>query len=196
MIRHMPQSASTSSIARCVTESHPNARAMSPRRCVESLGSAILESDRVSIHVSLTSRPPGTFSTNVLSNVALCASMGMPPTKSARRATASVAPGASATSSSLMFVSSWISFGMGRVGLTKVWKRSVTSRPEMRAAAISISSQSRNERPVVSVSSTTTSSSSTSNERVFARSARVRYRSATESGVPGSSRSRTSEASI
>ena len=131
------------------------------------------DSASVSIQVSETFTPPGTASTKVRSKVALWASTGAPPTKSARAATASRASGASATSTWLMPVSCTISAGMRQCGLTKVSKVSTTSRPRRRAAEISMSVQSLNERPVVSVSRTTTSSSSRPNCWVWARSASV-----------------------
>ena len=173
-MRHSPQRASTSSEARCVTEAHPNAVAMSASRWVERRGSAIRESESVSIQVSLTSAPPGTPSMNVRSKVALCARTGAPATNDARAATAVRASGAPATSMLRMPVSCSISGGMGVPGSTKVWNRSTTSRPLMRAAEISMRPQSLNERPVVSVSRTTTSSSSGPKSAEVARSARLR----------------------
>ena len=101
---------------------------MSARRCVESMGSAMRESARVSIQVSLTAAPPGTASTKVRSKVALCARTGLPATKSASAATAVRASGAPATSMLRMPVSRSISLGMGTPGSTKVSKRSTTSR--------------------------------------------------------------------
>ena len=170
----MPQSASTSSDDRCVTAAHPKASAMSARRWVESSGNAILESESVSIQVSLTSAPPGTASMKVRSNVALCARTGLPATKSARAATAVRASGAPATSMLRMPVRRSISGGIGVPGSTKVSKRSTTSRPLRRAAEISMRSQSLNESPVVSVSMTTTSSSSGPKSAAAARRARLR----------------------
>ena len=120
MTRHMPIRASTSSPALCVTGATPNACAISARRCVVRRGSAMRLSARVSIHVSVTSWPPGTASMNVRSKDALCASTGMPPTKSASPATASRGEGALITSRSLMPVRRVISAGMGRPGCTKV----------------------------------------------------------------------------
>ena len=122
---------------------------------------------------------------NVRSNVALWASTGAPPTNSASCATASSGDGASATSASLMCVSATMFSGMGMPGFTKVRNRSVTARPLRRAAAISVSWQCENDRPVVSVSRTMTSSSSRPNSSVFARSASLPYLSATDSGVSG-----------
>ena len=173
-MRHSPQSASTSSPARCVTEAHPKAAAMSARRCVVRRGSAMRESESVSIQVSETPAPPGTASMKVRSKVALWASTGDPPTNSASAATASRALGASMTSRLVMPVSRVISSGMGPQGWTKVSKRSTTSRPDIRAAEISMRSQSLKERPVVSVSRTTTSSSSGPKSRPRARPARLR----------------------
>ena len=170
----MPQSASTSSEALWVTEAHPKAEAMSARRWVVSIGSAMRERESVSIQVSLTLEPPGTPSMNVLSNVALWARTGHPPTNSASASTASGALGASATSAFVMPVSLSICSGIGPSGRTKVWKRSTTSRPSSRAAEISMRLQSLNERPVVSVSRTTTSSSSGPNDAEAARAASVR----------------------
>ena len=152
---------------------------------MESLGSATRESESVSIHVFETSAPPGTASTKVLSKVALCASTGVPPTKSASAATASRADGASVTSALVIPVSLWISGRDEPAGWTKVSKRSTTSRPTSRAAEISMRLQSLKERPVVSVSRTTTPSSRGPKSRARARSARVRYRSRTSFGVPG-----------
>ena len=173
-MRHIPQSASTSSPARCVTEAHPKAAAMSARRCVVRHGSAMRESESVSIQTSETADPPGTASMNVRSKVALWASTGEPATNSASAATASRGEGASATSRLEMPVSLVISAGMGPPGCTKVSKRPTTSRPDMRAADISMRSQSLKESPVVSVSRTTTSSSRGPKPLPSARAARLR----------------------
>ena len=185
-MRHTPHSASTSAFARCDTLEHPNSSAMEASLCERRRGRAMRESASESIQMSVTSAPPETASINPRSNAALCAITGAPPTKSASRATASSAEGACATSAFVMFVSSVISAGMSACGLTKVSKRSTTSLPRRRAAAISMSSFSRWERPVVSVSSTTTSSSIRPNERVSARTESVAYASMTSCGVPGS----------
>ena len=170
----MPQRASTSSEARWVTDEQPKACAMSAKRWVESRGRAIRESESVSIQVSETAEPPGTASTKVRSNVALCASTGLPAVNSASEATASRGDGASATSEVEMPVSRVISAGTGIPGFTNVSKRSVTSRPQTKAAEISMSSQSLKERPVVSVSSTTISSSRGPKSRVRALLAKLR----------------------
>ena len=105
MILHMPQSASTSSLELCVTAAHPNADAISANRWEERRGSAMRESERVSIQMSETFAPPGTASTKVRSKVALWASTGAPPTNSASAATASLGEGAPATSTCEMPVS-------------------------------------------------------------------------------------------
>ena len=73
MMGHMPASASTSSMARCVTVSRPKALAMSESLWEESMGSAIRERARLSTQRSLTSRPPGAFSTKPRSKLALWA---------------------------------------------------------------------------------------------------------------------------
>ena len=171
--RHTPHRASTSALARCDTESQPNRSAIKDSLCEARRGSAMRDSASESIQISLTLTPPLTDSINERSNVALCAITGQPPTKSARTATASAADGASATSAFVMLVSSVISAGISCLGCTKVSKRSTISRPERRAAEISISSLSCTERPVVSVSRTITSSSIRPKDCVLARSASV-----------------------
>ena len=160
-------------VARCDTESHQNKSAIKDSLCEARRGSAMRDSASESIQMSLTLTPPLTDSINERSNVALCAITGQPPTKSARAATASTADGASTTSAFVMLVSSVISAGISCLGCTKVSKRSMTSRPERRAAEISINSLSCTERPVVSVSRTITSSSMRPNDCVLARSASV-----------------------
>ena len=188
MMGHIPASASTSSMARCVTVSRPKALAMSESLWEESMGSAIRERARLSTQSSLTSRPPGTFSTKPRSKLALWAMTGMPPTKFAKSETASWGHGASATSMSRICVSARISGGMGRLGLTKVLKRSATSFPTRRAAAISMSSQSLNESPVVSVSRTMTPSSRGPKSVCAALSGSPIYASRTAAVTPGTSR--------
>ena len=189
IMRHIPTSASTSSLARCVTRSAPKASAIRESLWEDSRGSAMRERESVSIHVLETSCPPGTLSIKVRSKVALCARTGRPPTKSASALTVSLARGAPVTSSSVMCVSATISGGIGFRGSTNVSKRSTTSLPEIFAADISIKPHVLKERPVVSVSRTTMSSSRRSNSVVLARSASVRYDARMFSGVSGRRRS-------
>ena len=91
---------------------------------------------------------------------ALCAMIGLSPTKSMNILSASSSSGAPCTSLERMPVSSVMSAGMGICGSTKVLNSRMISPPEKITAPISVIRSFAALRPVVSISKATNSVSS------------------------------------
>ena len=172
-MRHRPQVAMTSSMARWVEACRPKARDRSCSLCDFKQGSTMRDSSSESIQGPPTLCPPKPFSMKCWSKAELCATMGAPLANSASLPHTSIAQGASATCSLVMPVICTTSGGMGFAGCTNMSNVSTISLPRRRAAATSMSSQSLKSSPVVSVSSTTTSSSSRPNCAMLALCAKV-----------------------